>query len=851
MFAVGFRYPMLIAVLLVCSSLFAQSQVLFYSQPEAVYRENLHDYTKQLGNGHQIISLNGEYELWELDSGQSLGAVTVPSAFHSKRTFKFRRRFDLQAGENRQVWLHFEGINGYAVVRLNEQEIYSGSRNFLPVRLPLPAQFFRRTGNVLEISVEPWNGQKNQFPFWMPASLPRMDNGLFRPVYLEVCPETYLGDLDVAATSLTDSTRLEGSLALHSPAFLSGEYRLQFSVRGGGQVISRRQFLVSEDSTRRTANFAFRFNTDSLRAWSPENPVRYRLEITLGKEGKNLDRLTGQFFLRTVGASGKNILLNGKPLTINGINYVFQNARGVGLFNREQIAEDLQRIKSAGFNAVRLGFYPRSPLFYSVADSLGMLCFQDMPFPLLAENLESDSSRQSAVREYTGAFLKAAKSHPSLAGIGMGSFFEPVTDAQRPYFKDFSDFLSAGGRFLVYQNALTPKAMKTSFAGISCFELMERNHQETYLAKLRSRLPAARPVLFSGLSKAISYRVDSTSITHDLRQITELYSRLQQKEWSGRLAGQFILTYTDYFLETPSLQTGPQSNFRLNTIGIYDLNRKLKAEAAPVLNNSRRRFPETKFASEKQNIGTFVFIFIGLINFMLFLVIYRSLLDFRHNIHRSIRRPHGFFTDIQERRLIPYGESFFLILVLSISGAVMFGSILYFFRNNFFMDYLLSLLFYGEKMKMALSSAIWMPFVLVPALALLIALLFVLLALPLRFIALFREPRVRTRQALAVSVWAGAPFLILLPIGMFFYNLLLVMNSYWILFAILLYFHAWYVMRWINGARVLLEIPYTRVFLFVILGLIAVGGGVYYFLQNQVNLSGHLEFLYYLYRSIA
>jgi hypothetical protein len=204
--------------------------------------------------------------------------------------------------------------------------------------------------------------------------------------------------------------------------------------------------------------------------------------------------------------------------------------------------------------------------------------------------------------------------------------------------------------------------------------------------------------------------------------------------------------------------------------------------------------------------------------------------------------------NLQERIIIPHGQSLLLILVVALNGAIMWSSIAFYFRNNLILDYLLSLFFFNAKSKLLVSQIIWnQPLFLGAGVAIFI-IVFYGSAVLIKILSLFGEPRVTFRQAVAVSAWSAVPTVFLLPFGIIFYNLLLTLKSYWIIIAVLLYFHLWIYLRWINGTRVLTERQYFRIFLlFTFLGFF-IAALVLILYQNQINLFDHLRFAFHLSR---
>lgn len=836
--------------LLTSGRLMADRELRFYTQSAALSFRQVQALQKEVPATRRIIPLSGRFAVLDAETGRSLGRVAVPFAFHFRRHLLFRKTFERQPPGNDHYFLRFGALNGRVRVRLNHKLFFEGSRNFLPIDLSVPGFLLQDSTNLLEVDIRPYDNFTGQFPLWTPVNLPRVESGILAVPYLEVAPPTFISHLTLNALPLPDSTLIRGEIALISKYPFAGQYRVELELRETSGRRRRRAYPFVGDSSKNLIKLPFQWQTGSLALWSPQTPRTPRLRIRLFRGEQLVDEAVETLVMRQPGTEGAAFTLNGAPLPLNGINYIYQDAKGVALTEPALQRQDLLKIKARKFNVLRLGFYPRSEQFYHLADSLGLLCFQDMPFNFLSANAIADSVKRQEVLDYVTEFLKIARRHPAIVGIGI-----PCVDPD--CFRGVPDFRAALEEKIRQANCLPylisplPATLQARPDYPLVFEVLDRNNLEKTLPPLLSGLPPDMPVIFSGMCKAISYRVDSTRITHDLMQAAELYLRLNKRENRHKLAGQFALTFSNYYLETPSLQAGPQNQFDLNTNGIFDLQRQLKPAARKLFQIKRADLMTFAAEYEKKSIGTVIFILLGLINFLVFLVVYHSLYEFRYNLVRSIRKPHGFFTDLRERIIISYGESFFLILISAINAAVILGAILYFFRNNFYMDYLLSLLLPVPGLKLLVSQLVWKPILMVPLLAVIIAAVFVLFALPIRLAGFFVEGRISTRQALAVSAWSAAPFLILLSVSMFFYNLLILLKSYWILFAILLYFHVWYFFRWINGTRVMTGIPYARVFLFAVLALGVLFGGALFYYQSRLDIGSHLRFLVELYRELS
>ena len=825
-------------------------QLIFYSSSPQMVQKRFSEIHNKLPATRKVIPLTGKYQVFEENHREPVTSVSVPMVFHWKKPLIFRKTFPRFPISSRHYYLHLTGLNGNCLVQLNNKILFQGSQNFLPLTLYVPAEMLQDSTNVLSIQVEPYQRKAGEFPLWIPVNLPAVDPGVWDVVYLEELPELFLPGFQFHTEAKNDSIFLSGRAEVKSSESLPAQLEFRLLVTGQNRLLFQQTFPETMDTLRRSASFDFQVQFPAPHPWSPRRPALYQVILQVWQDGQLRDEVRRPWALRTVQVRQKHLYLNNMPVYLNGMNYIFQNPEGVRLPDIGLMRQDLLRIREKGFNSVRVGFYPMPEAFYQLTDSLGILCFQDMPFTGLGPNIFRDSLFQKSLYSYLQTFIQMVEGHPSVVGIGLPCPFAVDSLRNHPFCQELMGLVESHGK-IAYLDTPFPQALGQPIPRPLMLEVLSRNYLVGTLPLYFRLMHPDNAVMFSGLSKAISYRVDTTAITDDMRQTAELFVRLKQRQFRHRLAGQFVLTYSDYVLETPSLQAGPQNDFRINSLGLFTLQRNLKPEARRILQMHPAELKQVKPASERKNFGTVIFILVGLINFLVFMVVYRGLYEFRQNVHRSIRKPHGFFTDLHERRIISYGENFYLIFTIALSGALMQEGIFYFFRNNLFVDYFLSLIVPNAHLKYLISSLIWKPILMVPLLTLLNMLLFLLMALPIRLADFVVEERIRTRQALAVSAWSAAPFLILLPIGMFFYNLLIVLNSYWILMAVLLYFHAWYVLRWINGTRVMLDVPYTRVFLFAIVLLVVVVAGLLWYYQQTTHLINHVRFLIQLYRGLS
>ncbi|KAJ6832631.1 uncharacterized protein M6B38_343210 [Iris pallida] len=111
---------------------------------------------------------------------------------------------------------------------------------------------------------------------------------------------------------------------------------------------------------------------DSPRLWSSEHPNLYTLVLTLkDASGKLLDCESCQVGIRRISRAPKQMLVNGRPVVIRGVNRHEHHPR-VGKANLEAcMIKDLVLMKQHNINAVRNSHYPQHPRWYELCDLFG------------------------------------------------------------------------------------------------------------------------------------------------------------------------------------------------------------------------------------------------------------------------------------------------------------------------------------------------------------------------------------------------------------------------------------------------------------------------------------------------
>ena len=113
--------------------------------------------------------------------------------------------------------------------------------------------------------------------------------------------------------------------------------------------------------------------------WSPESPIRYRLDLELSGDGAGVSHRLSRFVgFRQIRFSGQGFELNGSNYLLHGMNR-HESLPGFGSALPDSVHRfDAKQLKKFGCNCVRLSHYPQSPAFLDACDRLGLFVYAEV-----------------------------------------------------------------------------------------------------------------------------------------------------------------------------------------------------------------------------------------------------------------------------------------------------------------------------------------------------------------------------------------------------------------------------------------------------------------------------------------
>lgn len=180
--------------------------------------------------------------------------------------------------------------------------------------------------------------------------------------------------------------------------------------------------MRSEDTVRFTASIP------NVAKWNAETPNLYTILYRVQREGRFTEYATCQVGFRTVEVDGENLLLNGQPLIIKGVNVAEFNSQTGNTVDPAQMRAMLEEIKLTGFNAVRTNGYPMPNSFYQVCDQIGLYVCDVANINTSATGrsiykggtLSNDPAWAQPYQARINAMFERNKNHPSIIMWALG-----------------------------------------------------------------------------------------------------------------------------------------------------------------------------------------------------------------------------------------------------------------------------------------------------------------------------------------------------------------------------------------------------------------------------------------------
>jgi beta-glucuronidase len=295
------------------------------------------------------------------------GTLKVPGDWNTQRadlmlyegSVWYEKTFSYHPREHTRVFAYFGAANYHATVCVNGDKVGEHLGGFTPFNFEVTDKLHDGE-NFIVVEV---NDQR--VPNAVPGPSTDFWNygGLTRGVSLVELPETFIQDYFVQLAKGSES-EVAGWIKLNGASGAAQQVTLEIPEAGVKQAVTTDAQGYGE----------FRFPA-KLNLWSPEHPKLYDVKLSAGD-----DSVSDQIGFRTIETRGQQILLNGKPIFLRGIDMHEEAPFSAGRI----VTVDQDRIlltwaKELGCNYVRMAHYPYNEAMNRLADTMGILVWSEIP----------------------------------------------------------------------------------------------------------------------------------------------------------------------------------------------------------------------------------------------------------------------------------------------------------------------------------------------------------------------------------------------------------------------------------------------------------------------------------------
>jgi beta-galactosidase len=314
----------------------------------------------------------------------------------------YRRDVDLPASwQGQDIILHIGAAGSAYIVWVNGQKVGYSEDSKLPSEFDV-TRWMHAGRNVVAIQVYRWSDGSylEDQDFWRVS-------GIEREVFLMAAPPTRVRDFFVHAG--LDAGYRDGTLAVDMAVTPSTRATTARAVLldGDRQVLELSQPVAAGSAER---SVTLKGTLPGVKPWTAETPNLYMLLVELyDAKGAIIQSTWSRIGFRTVAIQGGLVTVNGRPITIRGVNRHEHDPETFHVISLESMERDIQLMKRANINAIRTSHYPNDPRLYELADRYGLYVMDEA-------NIESHE------------YMDWSNKHPELRGqYQLG--FDPAWEA--------------------------------------------------------------------------------------------------------------------------------------------------------------------------------------------------------------------------------------------------------------------------------------------------------------------------------------------------------------------------------------------------------------------------------------
>ena len=842
-------YNLFIAAIIFIQPVFAQ--VIFRDLPN--YKINSSDKLFfDITEKRDIIPLNGSWSVYpEGADKQEKVKVNVPSIFEGNANLVFEKSFKLTNSQinNNKISLNFLGLNYSADISVNKVIIYRHPGGEFPFSLSLPRDILRSDKeNIISVKLLYELDSKNTIPVKQRFLYPQNFGGIIKDVYLHFIPNLSIAGLQYKTEIDFKSNKATISL---NTIIDNKEFRKQSDTLAPlTNFILKTQVFYPDGKTSSTLDeygFDLKQNkqTEIKRnipiispvLWNPDNPTSYIVRLELWRDEQLIDRYDQSIALMKLEVTKDDFLLNGKEYDLYGVTYIPSYYQYGPLSSYDRMEFDLEKIKRAGFNAVRFSKSLPHPYYLRICEQIGLIPFIELPLSDLPEALAGSQNFSVRSKNYLSSLLQAFESYSTLGGVGFGSSYLLASDVHRAFLSELATQVKKERNIITYASFIDFKYYEIQNLDLYGIEFLNKtpadkqNEIENLLESIgRGKLFIGEATYTVNIGQTDGY-VNKFSYEAQAKFFDDVFNSFEKNKLVGFFANSMYDIRGDY----PSLINGYSAEKKYD-IGLIDESRLQERLAYKVLSARIKNAEKVTIpiGSEKDD-APMIFIVTGLLLALLMGILVNSGRKFREDASRALLRPYNFFADVRDQRIISAYHTLFLAFIVSLVTSLILANLFFYIKNNVLVEKII-LSFGSPKLLSGVSYLAWHPFNALVWLFIFVVIAMIITTIIIKASSFFVRTKVYLSSVFFTVVWSLLPMVLLIPIGIILYRLLNTGTGNIYIYIFLIVFYLWLLYRLFKGIAVIFDVRPGGIYFYGLLSILSLVliVFIYYEVNNSV-----------------
>jgi beta-galactosidase len=281
------------------------------------------------------------------------------------------RYFDVPAAwAGREVFIRFGAVKSTAYFWINGEFVGYNQDSKTPVEFNI-TRSLRPGSNTIAVRVYRYSDGSylECQDFWRLS-------GMERGVLLWSAPKVHIRDY-FARTSLVNNYKdgqfeLDLEIETHSTDWLNQSLKLRYQLIGpdGMSHLDKRKGFKSVEGI---TQLQISDHLEAPLPWTAETPNLYQLALSLESERGEVFEVIGcKVGFRTLEVKDGQLLVNGKAITIKGVNRHEHDEVNGRVVTEDSMIQDIRLMKAHNINAVRCSHYPNHHRWYELCDKYGL-----------------------------------------------------------------------------------------------------------------------------------------------------------------------------------------------------------------------------------------------------------------------------------------------------------------------------------------------------------------------------------------------------------------------------------------------------------------------------------------------